>query len=201
MEKYTMKKLFCKKYLFLLIVVMMLGMTGCGKKQDNDIKQTDVPKQTDAPKQTELPKESKTTGEVVQYSFSQIIVTDDEETKEEKEIVPNGLVKDYETWEQIAKDSPSIGLAERFNEGRYNEEFFEENMLAYYITTTSGGMQYEFDGATFTEEEGKKVLNIKLTYSEEAIVNSLAGYYIFVEMEKDEKITIEEIKLETICRN
>lgn len=196
-----MKKLFCKKYLFLLIVVMMLGMTGCGKKQDNDIKQTDVPKQTDAPKQTELPKESKTTGEVVQYSFSQIIVTDDEETKEEKEIVPNGLVKDYETWEQIAKDSPSIGLAERFNEGRYNEEFFEENMLAYYITTTSGGMQYEFDGATFTEEEGKKVLNIKLTYSEEAIVNSLAGYYIFVEMEKDEKITIEEIKLETICRN
>ena len=115
--------------------------------------------------------------------------------------MPHGLVKDYATWEQIAKDSPSIGLDERFNDGKYNEKFFEENMLAYYITTTSGGMQYEFDGATFTEEEGKQVLTIKLTYSEEHMVNSLAGYYVFVEMEKDEKVVVDEIKLETICRD
>ena len=190
-----MKKMVYRQYLLLLIVILMVGMTGCGKKKEDSTKQAEVSKKT------EVPKEPKITGEVVQYSFSQIVVTYDEETKEEKEIVPYALVKDYETWEQLAKDSPSIGLAERFAKGKYNEEFFEDNYLAYYITTTSGGMQYEFDGVTFTQEEGKKILNIQLTYTEETIVNSLAGYYVFVEMEKDEKIEIDEIKLDTSCRN
>ncbi len=117
----------------------------------------------------------------------------------EEKVAGSFYVTDYKTWKSICANTRDKILKEQ--KDKYDEEFFKNNILICAIKTTSAGYQYEYEATMYIPENGKEVVVVNVSYSQETIRNTLANYYAFVGVEKGQIDEIDEIRLEAFLRS
>lgn len=114
-------------------------------------------------------------------------------------VIADTLFTEHAQWQGAAEGSSREVLRERA--ARYDAEFFEENVLCIAVKTTSGGMRYRFEGASLAVSEGKSIVNVYGSYSDESVHNCMADYYFFVEIPKSELSHADEVVFNSYGRD
>ncbi|MBE6902122.1 MAG: hypothetical protein E7478_06575 [Ruminococcaceae bacterium] len=99
----------------------------------------------------------------------------------------------YSAWEKAANATGGEVLSEKLD--RYGKDFFSANALCCCTESTSAGMGYIIEGVSIGEKDEKNTLTLYVSYSERGMMNHLANYYFFVEMNTADSADIDEISI------
>ena len=113
--------------------------------------------------------------------------------------VKTGIYTDYSSWEKAIKDTDVEVVLDK--KDTYDENFFENKALVYLVDCSSGNAQCEYEDYVVEEIDGENILQIKVSYSTELLLNKLHAYHVFFVMDKVMAEKLDEAKLSLNVRD
>lgn len=107
--------------------------------------------------------------------------------------VKTGIYTDYDAWEKAVKGTDVEVVLEK--KDVYDVKFFENKALVYLVDCSSGNAQCEYEGYAIEEVDGENILQIKVSYSTELLLNKLHAYHVFFVLDKEEAKKLDEAEL------
>lgn len=128
-----------------------------------------------------------------------MVLSEETGLSSDKKPLSNTFFYDNEQWIKAVESTFVEEVIEK--KAEFDEKFFDKYTMCYLADTSSGNLQYIFEGATLEEKDGKNILTVYVSYSYEMALNTLHNYLMFVTFDKAEVSKVDEIIFEKYDRD